>query len=109
MKKKLTLMVFGLWMGLAWAGTGFAADAGAGKALFEKSCAGCHGKDGKGNPGMAKVLGEKGLNITTKEVAQTSDEKLLKMIAGGSGKMPASKLNKDEQKEALSYVRTLAK
>jgi mono/diheme cytochrome c family protein len=109
MKTKLTLMVIGLWMGFAWAGTGFAADTSAGKALFEKSCAGCHGKDGKGNPGMAKVLGEKGLNITTKEVAQTSDEKLLKVIAGGSGKMPALKLNKEEQKEALSYVRSLAK
>jgi cytochrome c6 len=109
MKTKLTLMVIGLWMGFAWTGTGFAADASAGKASFEKSCAGCHGKDGKGNPGMAKVFGEKSLNITTKEVAQTSDEKLLKVIAGGSGKMPASKLSKEEQKEALSYVRSLAK
>ena len=65
--------------------------------------------DAKGNPAMAKVLGEKALNITTKETAQKSDEQLLKVIAEGSGKMPASKLNKDEQKQALGYVRTLAK
>ena len=45
----------------------------------------------------------------TKETAQKSDEQLLKVIAEGSGKMPASKLNKDEQKQALGYVRTLAK
>ena len=109
MRNKMAVMVMGLWMGFAWAGVGFAADVSAGKALFEKSCAGCHGKDGKGNPGMAKVLGEKGLNITTKEVAQTPDEKLLKAIGGGLGKMPASKLSKEEQKEALSYVRSLAK
>jgi mono/diheme cytochrome c family protein len=109
MRNKVKVMAMGLSMAFAWAGVGFAADVSAGKALFEKSCAGCHGKDGKGNPGMAKVLGEKGLNITTKEVAQTPDEKLLKAIGGGLGKMPASKLSKEEQKEALGYVRTLAK
>jgi hypothetical protein len=65
--------------------------------------------DGKGNPAMAKVLGEKGLSIATKDTAQKSDEQLLKVIAEGSGKMPASKLSKDEQKQALDYVRSLAK
>ena len=108
MKIKLGPIVIGLWIGTSWAGAVYAADAG-GKALFEKSCAGCHGADGKGNPGMAKVLGEKGLNIATKETTQKSDEQLLKVIAEGSGKMPASKLSKDEQKQALGHVRTLAK
>ena len=77
--------------------------------MFEKSCVGCHGADGKGNPAMAKILGEKGLNLTAKEVAQMTDEKLLKVIAEGAGKMPAAKLNKDEQKQTLGYVRSLAK
>jgi mono/diheme cytochrome c family protein len=86
-----------------------AADATLGKANYEKSCAGCHGADGKGNPGMAKVLGEKGLNIVGKETMQKSDEQLLKIIAEGAGKMPASKLSKDEQKQAVSYMRSLAK
>jgi len=49
------------------------------------------------------------LNIATKDTAQKSDEQLLKVIAEGSGKMPASKLSKDEQKQALGYVRSLAK
>jgi len=108
MKIKLVPIVVGLWIGTSWAASVFAADAG-GKALFEKSCAGCHGADGKGNPGMAKVLGEKGLNIATKETAQKSDEQLSKVIAEGSGKMPASKLSKDEQKQVLGHVRSLAK
>jgi len=108
MKIKLAPMVMGLWIGAMWAPALFAADAG-GKALFEKSCAGCHGADGKGNPGMAKVLGEKGLNIATKDMTQKSDEQLLKVIAEGAGKMPASKLSKEEQKQALGYVRSLAK
>jgi hypothetical protein len=58
---------------------------------------------------MAKALGEKGLNLPP-EVAQKTDEQLLKVIAEGAGKMPAQKsLSKDEQKQALSYVRSLAK
>ena len=109
MKSKVALAVIGLLVGTGSTPVAFAADAGAGKAVFEKSCVGCHGADGKGNPAMAKVLGEKAVNITTKETAQKSDEQLLKVIAEGSGKMPASKLNKDEQKQALGYVRTLAK
>ena len=87
-----------------------AADADAGKAVYEKSCAGCHGKDGKGNPAMAKVLGEKGLDLTSKEATQKSDEQLLKIIVEGVGKMPAQKsLSKDDQKQVLAYVRSLAK
>jgi len=86
-----------------------AADAQAGKAVYDKSCAGCHGADGKGNPAMAKVLGDKGLNIVSKDTTQQSDEQLLKVIAEGAGKMPASKLSKAEQKQVLDYTRSLAK
>jgi cytochrome c6 len=101
----LGLGVLGVWVAGAWA-----ADSDAGKAVFEKSCVSCHGKDGKGNPAMAKVLGEKGLDLTSKEATQKSDEQLLKVIAEGAGKMPAQKtLSKDDQKQVLSYVRSLAK
>ena len=86
-----------------------AAEAG-GKAVYEKSCASCHGKDGKGNPAMAKALGEKGLDLTTKDAKGKSDEQLLKVITEGAGKMPAQKsLSKEEQKQVLSYVRSLQK
>ena len=77
--------------------------------MYEKSCAGCHGADGKGNEKMATILGEKGLNIVGSDTTKKSDEQLLKVIADGAGKMPASKLTKDEQKQALGYVRTLAR
>jgi mono/diheme cytochrome c family protein len=109
MKRTVAITVIGLLAGAGWIAPVLAADASGGKAMFEKSCAGCHGADGKGNPAMAKVIGEKGLNITTKDTSQKSDEQLLKIIAEGSGKMPASKLSKDEQKQALAHVRTLAK
>ena len=106
--KTMMASTIALVLGVSSVAPVFAADA-SGKALFEKSCAGCHGADGKGNPAMAKVIGEKGLNITTKETAQKSDAQLLKIIAEGSGKMPASKLSKEEQKQALDHARSLAK
>ena len=110
MRTKLMAMVLGLGMIGAWSSAGLAADSDAGKAVFEKSCVGCHGKDGKGNPAMAKVLGEKGLDLTSKEATQKSDEELLKIIVEGAGKMPAQKsLSQDEQKQVLAYVRSLTK
>ena len=110
MRMKGFAMGIGLGMVGVWAAGGLAADAGHGKAVFEKSCVSCHGADGKGNPAMAKVLGEKGLNLTTTEVAKKSDNQLLKVIAEGAGKMPAQKnLSKDDQKQVVGYIRSLAK
>jgi mono/diheme cytochrome c family protein len=109
MRKQLLTAVLGFGFTVGWTTGTLAADASAGKAAYEKSCVGCHGADGKGNPAMAKVIGEKGLNVVGKETMQKSDEQLLKIIAEGSGKMPASKLSKDEQKQALHHLRSLAK
>ena len=109
MRIKVITMVLGLGLMGLWVVKSLAADAAAGKAVYEKSCVGCHAADGKGNPAMAKIFGDKNLNIIDKETKQKSDEQLLKVIAEGAGKMPASKLSKDEQKQVLMYVRSLAK
>jgi mono/diheme cytochrome c family protein len=110
MRKQLLTAVLGFGLAVGWTTGTLAADASAGKTAYEKSCVSCHGKDGKGNPAMAKVLGEKGLDLTSKEATQKSDEQLLKVIVEGAGKMPAQKsLSKDDQKQVLSYVRSLAK
>ena len=87
------------------------AEAKPGKATYDKLCASCHGPDGKGNPAMAKVMGEKALNIVSKNVQAKKDGELLKVIVDGAGKMPASgkNLSKQEQKDVLSYTRALAK
>ena len=89
----------------------WSADAKAGKANYEKLCVSCHGADGKGNPAMAKAMGEKGLNIVSKDIQAKKDDELLKVIAEGAGKMPASgkSLNKQEQNDVLGYARSLAK
>ena len=102
----LTVLIFAL----APATQLFAADAQAGKAIYDKQCVGCHGADGKGNPAMIKVMGEKGLNITGKDTMKKSDEELIKVITQGAGKMPAAKgLSPADQKQVLSYTRSLAK
>ena len=109
MRHKINVTIAGLAI---WTGTTAAAvagDADSGKALYEKSCVGCHGADGKGNEKMAKLLGDKGLNIVGDETKKKSDEQLMKVLTEGVGKMPPSKLSKEEQKQVLSYVRSLAK
>lgn len=95
----------------AWAPSAWTAEAKGGKATYDKLCASCHGADGKGNPAMAKAMGEKGLNIVGKETGQKKDDDLLKVITEGRGKMPASGkgLSKSEQKQVLEHVRSLAK
>jgi mono/diheme cytochrome c family protein len=107
MRQKITAALIGLiWCS---ASAAIAADGSAGKVPYEKSCAGCHGADGKGNEKMATILGVKDLGIVGKDTAKKTDAQLLKIIADGSGKMPASKLSKDEQKQILTYARSLAK
>ena len=83
----------------------------AGKATYDKLCVSCHGADGKGNPAMAKVMGEKALNIVSKDVQAKKDPELLKVVVEGAGKMPASgkNLSPQEQKDVLTYTRSLAK
>jgi mono/diheme cytochrome c family protein len=110
-KSKSAAILIAAGLITAWSvPSGWSADAKAGKATYDKACVSCHGADGKGNPAMAKVLGEKGLNIVGKETQAKKDAELLKIIAEGAGKMPASKnLSPQEQKDALSYTRSLAK
>ena len=82
-----------------------------GKAVYDKSCATCHGADGKGNPAKEKALKlEAGkTNLARDEVAkQTRDEKR-ELTAKGSGKMPAyeKKLAAGEVDAVTDYVMSL--
>ena len=110
-KKALRVLLAGCVLTVAASSYAWSAEAKAGKAIYDKVCVSCHGADGKGNPAMIKALGEKGLNITTKEVKAMKDEQILKIIVEGAGKMPASgkNLTPQEQKDVLSYTRSLGK
>jgi len=95
---------------LAAANTLRAAD---GKELWEKNCASCHGKDGKGDTKMGKKAGVKDYS-DAKNQAEVSDEKVLKAIKegvkdGDKEKMKsfAEKVNDDEAKAITAHFRTL--
>ena len=109
MNRKIPGAILGLWIVASWPAAALAADVSAGKAIYEKSCVGCHGKDGKGNPAMAKVLGEKGLDLTAKKQPKNRMSNSLKSLSEGAGKMPAQKsLSTDEQKQVLSYTQVFS-
>ena len=109
--KKLAVLVSAGLLTVAGGTSAWSAEAKAGKATYDKLCASCHGADGKGNPAMTKVMGEKELNIVDQETREKKDDALLKVIVEGAGKMPASgkNLNKQEQTDVLNYTRALAK
>jgi len=64
------IMVAGLFAALGSAvATG---SENSGKAVYDAKCAGCHGKDAKGNPGMAKMfkVDPSALNLTSDEISK---------------------------------------
>ena len=75
-------------------------------------CAGCHGKDGKGNAVMVKALKVDLAALSLVDAASLAkkDEEWVKLTLDGQGKMPAQKGKiKDEDVKALvAYVRGLA-
>ena len=107
---KTTLLlaaVFGLGVALAQADDG--------KTLFEKNCASCHGKDGKGETKMGKRAGCKDYT-DAKVQAGVTDDQALKAVKEGlkegeTVKMKpfADKLTDDEIKSCIAYLRDFAK
>lgn len=83
------------------------------KKIYDKKCASCHGKDGKGNAAMVKMLKVDAslLNLIDKETQDKTDEDLAAVIAEGRNKMPAygGSLKSEEIKSVVSYIRSLAK
>jgi|SRR5262245_48558503 len=89
-----------------------AADA---KANWDNNCAQCHGKDGKADTKMGKMLSAKDLT-DPKVQAEFTDAKATQSIKegvkqGGKTTMKAfgGKLTDDEIKALVAYVRTLKK
>ena len=109
MKKLLSL-------GLALiAASALSAAAGEAKANFDKSCAKCHGADGKGQTKMGQKLGIKDYT-DAKVQAEMKDEAATKAIKEGlkdkDGKVlmkPAEDLAADDIKALVAYMRAFKK
>ena len=90
----------------------FAADA---KEVYDKSCASCHGKDGKGDTPAGKKLKAKDFT-DAKGQAEMKDEAMIKAIKegikdGDKTKMKGfgDKLTDEEIKQLIAYVRAFKK
>src|ERR1043166_8140382 len=88
-----------------------AADA---KANYDKSCAKCHGPDGKGQTKMGKQAGAR--DYTDPKVqAEITDEKALKAMKEGvkvKGKEvmePAENLSEEDMKALIAHIRAFAR
>jgi mono/diheme cytochrome c family protein len=87
-----------------------AADTAAGKDLFGKKCASCHGNEGEGKDAIAKMFKVDMKPLSSKEVQAKSDSDIKKVTLEGTGKMtPVKDINAKAADDIVSFVRTLAK
>ncbi len=106
--RKLFIPAFILVIALAPVAWSAAADAEAGKAVFEKKCAACHGKEGEGKPALAKTLNVELRHLGSKEVQGKTDEELRKESVDGTGKMkPVKGLSEADIANLVAFLRTL--
>ncbi len=82
----------------------WAADAAAGKPIYDAKCKGCHGPEGQGNPNIAKMM-----KVEMKPLGETSAD-VKKVVTEGQGKMkPIAGLSGAELDNVVAYVHTLKK
>ena len=87
-----------------------AGDPAAGKDVFLKKCKTCHGEDGHGNEGMAKLLKTTITPLDSDEVQKKSDAEIKQVIVEGKGKMkPVKDLSDADISNVIAFVRTLKK
>ncbi len=70
--------------------------------LFEKKCATCHGKDGKGQTKMGEKMGVKDLTTLA-----SGEGEIAKAIGDGKGKMPAfkGKISDEEITSLAAFIK----
>jgi mono/diheme cytochrome c family protein len=100
----LVLCGFASLYGMAWA-----ADAAAGKAVFGTKCKTCHGAEGQGNPGMAKVLKTDIKPLSDPEVQGMSEADIKKIITDGKGKMKPVAVTGADLDNVAAFVKTMKK
>ena len=82
-----------------------------GAEMFDKKCAGCHGKDGKATTTMGKKLNMRDLTNAKVQEGSTDaqwEKLILEGVKGEGGKnvMPATKATPEEAKDLVKFVRT---
>ena len=88
-----------------------AASIEAGKKIYSKECASCHGKKGFGDGPKASDLSKEPHNLSTKEFQSQSDGAIFWKITKGNKPMPtfATAYTDEERWNVVNYLRTLGK
>jgi cytochrome c553 len=85
-----------------------AGDAAAGKEVFLKKCASCHGQQGEGRDAIARSLNVKLKHLGSAEAQAKSDADVKKAISQGTGKMKGvADLDAKAVDDVLAFFRTL--
>jgi mono/diheme cytochrome c family protein len=84
-----------------------AADAAAGKAVYDKSCKTCHGADGTPNAGVAKMMKVQMADLKT---INLSAAEISAIVTGGKGKMkPIASVTGASVDDVAAYVLSMKK
>ena len=106
---RMYLTMFAL--SLAAAAAMWAADAKAGKALYDTSCKSCHGPDGTPNANVAKMMKVEMKDLKSSDVQGMSNEDIAEVITKGKGKMQPVKAvtGKAAVDNVVAHIRSLKK
>jgi mono/diheme cytochrome c family protein len=78
-----------------------------GATLFHANCVSCHGSDATGGTSLGRALGA--ANLHAPDVQNLSDAALKRVVAGGTGNMPAfgGRLSDSELTQLVTYLREI--
>ena len=103
-------IVISMMLAALSAGAAVAADATAGKAVYDKSCKSCHGADGTPNPKIAAMMKVEMVDLKSAQAQALSDEDMKKIITTGKGKMkPIASVTGASLDNCVAFVRSLKK